>query len=192
MNKNYAIRFAEEIIDYEEFDLTVVEATEEDECVKEGDCKVGQKVFALEDSTGANLADIESERFENLAEVIGRLETYHHDYLPAFEGGGECTEMLAFLDDDEAYKLLVESTPEDYEAAFSEAKKIQDEFFGLRVTKNDNEDRNEYFLAEPFMDFAVGTSVDDVVEKVHETYCVSLWRHVCVLQTHNEYVIMAA
>jgi hypothetical protein len=37
--------------------------------------------WGLQDRQGANLGDIESERFENMAQVLDRMEIYHIDYF---------------------------------------------------------------------------------------------------------------
>ena len=63
-----AYRIALMIIESEDFELEI--DRDED----------GNKVFKLVDDNSANLGDIESDEFYNLATVIDRLETYHDDY----------------------------------------------------------------------------------------------------------------
>lgn len=63
-----AYRIAKMIIESEDFELEI----DKDEN--------GDKVFKLVDDGMANLGDIESDEFYNLASVIDRMEIYHDDY----------------------------------------------------------------------------------------------------------------
>lgn len=45
--------------------------------------------WGLKDYQGANLADIEAERFSSAAEIVDRLDTYVHDYMLSDEEWGE-------------------------------------------------------------------------------------------------------
>lgn len=63
-----AYRIAKMIIESEDFELII----DKD--------KDGDKVFKLVDNNSANLGDIESDEFYDLASVIDRLEAYHDDY----------------------------------------------------------------------------------------------------------------
>lgn len=57
------------------------------ELIKEVEFEVkeaGEGIYRLEDTTGVNLANIESEQFNNIDEIIARLENYFHDYHITF------------------------------------------------------------------------------------------------------------
>lgn len=69
-----AINIVHEILDLEEFSLDI--------------CELGSNIpdvqelkFCLIDNQKANLGDIENETFDNLAQVIDRMDIYHDDYL---------------------------------------------------------------------------------------------------------------
>jgi len=62
--------FFRELLDMYEFDIY----TEKSD-------KSENTVFKLLDLQGANLGDIEFDEFNNLAEVIDRLDSYHYDYI---------------------------------------------------------------------------------------------------------------
>ena len=63
-----AYRIAVMIIESEDFELEI------------GKDENGDNVFKLVDNESANLGDIESDEFHDLATVIDRLEGYHNDY----------------------------------------------------------------------------------------------------------------
>ncbi len=63
-----AYRIAVMIIESEDFELEI------------GKDENGDNVFKLVDNNSANLGDIESDEFYDLATVIDRLENYHNDY----------------------------------------------------------------------------------------------------------------
>lgn len=67
--KDLFIHFLRQILDLYEFNLE----TEKDEN--------GKLAFKLLDLQGANLWDIEGDRFYNLFWVVDRLDVYHNDYI---------------------------------------------------------------------------------------------------------------
>ena len=100
LKQKEAIKQALWIIDLEEFDLCVDDT---------------KGVFKLEDTTGANLGGIESDEFDNLADVIDRLDTYHNDYFYNEDvSEGAYKEERAFLESDESCELLSSVTPSVY------------------------------------------------------------------------------
>lgn len=108
-----AVRAVEEIVDMEDFGLFV----DEDE---------GELCFALEDHQGANLGDIESDRFDSLGGVLDRMEIYHNDYL--YEDYQErvcnkveipqddwCRKAILFLESGFCQDLLMDIDVETYQ-----------------------------------------------------------------------------
>lgn len=47
--------------------------------------KDNKKVYKLKDLQGGNLANIESEEFENLLDIVDRLSVYFYDYFIRFD-----------------------------------------------------------------------------------------------------------
>ena len=72
--KNTYEKLFDEFLDLTEFSL-LKHRTESD------DADVGAGLFSLEDRQGANLGDIESERFETAAQILDRMDVYIQDYL---------------------------------------------------------------------------------------------------------------
>ena len=147
MDKSHAIKTANEIIEIEDFSLEVVPYTP-DGTEQDNDFEAGQKVFRLIDNSGANWGQIEHERFDNLASIIDRLEIYHGDFLEPFEGGGGYPELLAFINDDEATKVLFECSPEDYEKYLTADKTMDSDmrYYSL-YTKEDLQDLTDVLQA---------------------------------------------
>lgn len=97
-----AINTVREILDFEEMNLDVVE-------VADGDWTTAL-MFQLKDLQGGNLGDIESEYFENLANVIDRLDIYHNDYLyKPFEERKNAGEVIERNDWDRKILMFIES-----------------------------------------------------------------------------------
>lgn len=85
------------IIDFEEFTLTEEEGR-----------------FKLIDATGTNLGEIEQDRFDTLAEVLDRLDTYHDDYfISDYEERAKDPKKYLSLFERMAYHLL-HNTPADW------------------------------------------------------------------------------
>ena len=72
--KNTYEKLFDEFLDLTEFSL-LKHRTESD------DADVGAGLFSLEDHQGANLGDIESERFETAAQILDRMDNYIQDYI---------------------------------------------------------------------------------------------------------------
>jgi hypothetical protein len=97
--KKAIIGLVQQILEFYEFELLVIDSK-----------------FALEDLQHANLGGIEEERFDNLAEVLDRLSTYHDDYIyKAIEDGYSEWDFLVidFLESEKAMKLSKEITTKD-------------------------------------------------------------------------------
>lgn len=158
MDKLYAIKKACEIIDLEDFDLEVVPYTP-DGTEQDNDFEAGQKVFRLIDNNGANWGNIEHECFDNLASIIDRLEIYHSDYLEPFEGGGGYPDLLAFINDDEATKVLFECSPYDYEKYLTADKMASETVKGNYIDRFSDDDMKD--LTEVLQTFDEGPVVAD-------------------------------
>lgn len=115
MTKEEAILKAKELIEYEEFSIKISQIQETKE-------ESPKKVFQLRDERGCNLGNIESRHYDTLAGIIDDLDMYHNDYVYPLEDSSEdkgIPEYIAFLGNDEAAELLLESSPADYEEAIS-------------------------------------------------------------------------
>lgn len=86
--------------DFKKLALEIID-TEEFEVYKKDNGKL-----ALHDLQGANLGDIQEEEFDDLADIICRLEIYHNDYFE--EDLRECIkyEFDNDLYKDDLYKIL--------------------------------------------------------------------------------------
>lgn len=92
-NEQYVMSFVRDILELEEFDLET-EGT----------------LFKLNDCQGWNLWDIEWDRFDNLAEVLDRMDIYHNDYIyEPLEEREECWEEIKENDWDLTVKKFLSS-----------------------------------------------------------------------------------
>lgn len=107
--------FFRELLDMYEFDIYTEKSNNTE-----------KMVFKLLDLQGANLGNIESDEFNNLAEVVDRLDTYHQDYiyrsLEERIDGGEVIDkrdydatVVRFLNSNIICNVLSKITPNEFE-----------------------------------------------------------------------------
>lgn len=146
--KDLFIHFLRQILDLYEFNLE----TEKDEN--------GKLSFGLVDLQGANLWDIQSDRFYNLFGVVDRLDIYHNDYI--FDALGDSGlywdtwEELIKLEDKESDRDLTVAKFLCSDNIASELTKITPKYFEkyynkIKDNRNDARKSFDYKLIKNYL-----------------------------------------
>lgn len=109
-----AVDFFLQLLDLYEFEI-YIDKDEED-----------NKVFRLRDLQGANLGNIENEKFKDIASILTRMDAYHNDYIYRSLDEDDLNEEIIernswdfiakrYLESDEVAEILSKCIPEEYE-----------------------------------------------------------------------------